>query len=113
MEVRQGATDAQPQIAMLCGKASRIPQILPLCKTDADKKRYAHAASDRKHGERINPQEPNLPSDAGAKSFAGVLAQCAALARLNLEYDGIGAVGKGRLRTSWRGQAFGLAVSPE
>jgi hypothetical protein len=37
MEVRQGATNAQLQIAMLCGKASRIPRILPLCKTDADK----------------------------------------------------------------------------
>ena len=37
-----------------------------------------------------------------------MLAQCAALAHLNLCGNKIGAVGKGRLRASWRGQAYGL-----
>jgi hypothetical protein len=34
--------------------------------------------------------------------------QCPALAHLDLTGNDIGAVGKGRLRASWRGQASGL-----
>jgi hypothetical protein len=39
-----------------------------------------------------------------------VLAQCPALAHLDLQCNGIEAVGKGRLRASWRGQASGLVL---
>jgi hypothetical protein len=39
-----------------------------------------------------------------------VLAQCVALAHLNLGGNDIGAVGQGRLRASWRGQASGLVL---
>jgi hypothetical protein len=39
-----------------------------------------------------------------AEWLVGVLAQCTALADLNLRHYNIGAVGKGRLRASWRGQ---------
>jgi hypothetical protein len=39
-----------------------------------------------------------------------VLGQCPALAYLNLQSNGIEAVGKGRLRASWRGQASGLVL---
>jgi hypothetical protein len=52
----------------------------------------------------------NQFGDAGAESFAGVLGQCAALARLDLGYNQIGAVGGVRLRASWRGQATGLVL---
>ena len=48
--------------------------------------------------------------NAGAESFAGVLAQCAALAHLDLRGNDIGAVGGGRVRASWRGQASGLVL---
>jgi hypothetical protein len=44
----------------------------------------------------------------GAEFLAGVLGQCTALADLNLSGNGIDAVGKGRLRASWRGQPSGL-----
>jgi hypothetical protein len=37
-----------------------------------------------------------------------VLAQCIALAYLDLGYNQIGAVGEERLRASWRGEASGL-----
>ena len=50
----------------------------------------------------------NKIGDAGAKSFAGVLAHCSALAHLDLSGNHIHAVGGGRLRASWRGQASGL-----
>jgi Ran GTPase-activating protein (RanGAP) involved in mRNA processing and transport len=43
-----------------------------------------------------------------AERLAGVLAQCTALAHLNLSYNGIKDVGKERLRFSWHGQASGL-----
>ena len=46
----------------------------------------------------------------GAARLAGVLAQCAALAHLNLGCNGIGAVGGRRMRASWRGQASGLLL---
>jgi Ran GTPase-activating protein (RanGAP) involved in mRNA processing and transport len=46
--------------------------------------------------------------DAGAESLAGVLAQCPALAHLNLGDNVIGDVGGGRLRASWCGQPSGL-----
>ena len=47
---------------------------------------------------------------AGAESLAGVLAQCAALAHLDLRGTGIDAVGEGRLRSSWRGEDYGLRL---
>jgi Ran GTPase-activating protein (RanGAP) involved in mRNA processing and transport len=47
---------------------------------------------------------------AGAESLARVLGQCAALAHLNLSYNQIGPDGEGRLRFSWRGQASGLRL---
>jgi Leucine-rich repeat (LRR) protein len=47
---------------------------------------------------------------AGAESFAGVLLQCTALSVLDLTYNDIEDVGKGRLRASWRGQAYGLLL---
>ena len=50
----------------------------------------------------------NEIGDAGAESFAGVLAQCPALAHLYVR--GYGTVGKGRSRASWRGQASGLVL---
>jgi hypothetical protein len=40
-----------------------------------------------------------------------VLAQCRALAHLDLRANDIGAVGRGRLQASWRGQASGLRLS--
>ncbi len=46
----------------------------------------------------------------GAERLAGVPAQCPALAYLDLSYNDIEAVGKGRLRASWRGQASGLVL---
>jgi len=52
----------------------------------------------------------NAIGPAGAKSLAGVLAQCAALSHLDVSYNDIGTVGKGRLRRSWRGQASGLRL---
>jgi hypothetical protein len=52
----------------------------------------------------------NQIGEAGAASFAGVLAQCAALTHLNLCSNGIEAVGEGRIRASWRGQASGLLL---
>jgi len=39
-----------------------------------------------------------------------VLAQCASLAHLDLQDNDIDAVGEGRLRASWRGQASGLLL---
>jgi hypothetical protein len=39
-----------------------------------------------------------------------VLAQCTALAHLDLRTNDIGTVGQGRLRASWRGQASGLRL---
>ncbi len=42
------------------------------------------------------------------EGLAGVLAQCIALAYLDLGYNQIGAVGEERLRASWRGEASGL-----
>jgi hypothetical protein len=42
--------------------------------------------------------------------LAGVLAQCPALAHLDLHYNDIGTVGEGRLRASWRGQASDLRL---
>jgi len=43
------------------------------------------------------------------ESLAGVLAQCTALAELDLSGNyNIGTVGEGRLQASWRGQASGL-----
>ena len=45
---------------------------------------------------------------AGAESLARVLGQCAALAHLNLCGNGIEAVWGGRLQASWRVQASGL-----
>ena len=45
---------------------------------------------------------------AGAESLAGVLAQCTALAHLDLRVNGIDA--GGGLRASWRGQASGLLL---
>ncbi len=50
---------------------------------------------------------------AGAESLAGVLGQCVALTHLNLCDNGIGTVGAGRLRASWRGQAYGLLLDKE
>ena len=52
----------------------------------------------------------NQIGPAGAESLAGVLAQCPALAHLDLAFNQIGAVGKGRLRASWRGKASGLVL---
>ncbi len=53
----------------------------------------------------------NWIGKAGAKSLAGVLAQCTALAHLDLrEHNDIGNVGGGRLRASWCGQASGLLL---
>ena len=46
----------------------------------------------------------------GAESLAGVLAQCPALDYLALQDNNIAAVGKGRLRASWRSQACGLPL---
>jgi hypothetical protein len=48
-----------------------------------------------------------------AKRLARVLAQCAALAYLDLSYNHIGAVGGRRLRASWRGQASGLLLEED
>ena len=45
---------------------------------------------------------------AGAERLAGVLGQCRELVHLNLRVNDIGDVGGGRLRASWRGQASGL-----
>jgi hypothetical protein len=39
-----------------------------------------------------------------------VLAQCTALAHLDLRVNDIGAVVRRRLRASWRGQASGLLL---
>jgi hypothetical protein len=47
---------------------------------------------------------------AGAKSLAGVLAQCAALAHLNLGCNQIAANENEMLRASWRGRASGLLL---
>jgi Ran GTPase-activating protein (RanGAP) involved in mRNA processing and transport len=52
----------------------------------------------------------NALGRAGAESFAGVLAQCTALAHLDLYNNDIEAVGKERLRASWRGEASGLLL---
>jgi hypothetical protein len=59
----------------------------------------------------------NQIGEAGAESLAGVLGQCPALARLDLSYngynysyDGMGAVGSGKLRASWLGPASGLLL---
>ncbi len=52
----------------------------------------------------------NKIETAGAESLARVLAQCPALAHLNISTNSICAVGKGRLRASWRGQASGLVL---
>jgi Ran GTPase-activating protein (RanGAP) involved in mRNA processing and transport len=50
----------------------------------------------------------NVIYNKGALILAGVLPQCAALTRLDFRDNGISAVGGGRLRGSWRGQASGL-----
>jgi hypothetical protein len=50
---------------------------------------------------------------AGAERLAEVLGQCRELLHLNLGHNninGIGTVGEGRLRASWRGQASGLVL---
>ena len=47
---------------------------------------------------------------AGAESFAGVLGQCTALTHLNLSLNDIKNVGKGRLQASWRSQASDLVL---
>jgi Ran GTPase-activating protein (RanGAP) involved in mRNA processing and transport len=52
----------------------------------------------------------NAIGEAGAQSLAGVLGQCPALAHLNLCANDIGTVGRGRIRASWRGQASGLVL---
>jgi Ran GTPase-activating protein (RanGAP) involved in mRNA processing and transport len=52
----------------------------------------------------------NQIGPAGAASIAGVLWQCTVLADLVLSENGIEAVGEGRLRASWRGQASGLRL---
>jgi Ran GTPase-activating protein (RanGAP) involved in mRNA processing and transport len=52
----------------------------------------------------------NVICDAGAESLAVALGQCAALDQLELRGNGIEALGKGRLRSSWRGQASGLVL---
>jgi Ran GTPase-activating protein (RanGAP) involved in mRNA processing and transport len=52
----------------------------------------------------------NQIGTAGAYSLAGVLAQCPALARLNLRYNQIGSDAAERLRASWRGQQSGLLL---
>ncbi len=57
----------------------------------------------------LDLRENKIGTD-GTESLAGVLGQCAALANLNLGCNGIAAVGKGRLRGSWRGQAIGLLL---
>jgi hypothetical protein len=61
-----------------------------------------------------SPQSP-LSWDRSRRSIeacrsAGALQQCPALTHLNLEYNGIEDVGKGRLRVSWRGPASGLRL---
>jgi hypothetical protein len=53
--------------------------------------------------------ENNQIGEAGADSL-GVLGQCAALTYLDLQDNEIEAVGEGRLRASWRGQASGLVL---
>jgi Ran GTPase-activating protein (RanGAP) involved in mRNA processing and transport len=50
---------------------------------------------------------------AGAERLAGGLAQCTALAHLNLSFNGIGTVAEGRLRASWRDQASGLLLQED
>jgi hypothetical protein len=45
-----------------------------------------------------------------AESLAGVLAQCTALTHLDLSFNMIGAVGKERLRASWRGVHYRLLL---
>ena len=52
----------------------------------------------------------NRIGEAGAESLAGVLVQCEALAHLNLSDNDIGTVGQGRLRASWRGEASALRL---
>jgi len=52
----------------------------------------------------------NQIGDAEAESLAGVLAQCAALAHLNIRFNGIESVRKGRLRAWLLGQASGLVL---
>jgi hypothetical protein len=49
-------------------------------------------------------------TDAGTERPTGVLPQCAALTHLNLRWNDIEAVGKGKLRASWLGQATGLVL---
>jgi hypothetical protein len=49
-----------------------------------------------------------LVSEQLARRLAGVLGQCRELVHLNLSGNNICAVGKERLRASWRGQALGL-----
>jgi hypothetical protein len=70
-------------------------------------------------GQRVLAQCPALThlflscndiGDGGAESLAGVLAQWPALDYLALQDNDIGAVGEGRLRASWRGQASGLTL---
>ena len=36
--------------------------------------------------------------------------KCTALTHLNISCNGIGTVGEGKLRDSWRGSAFGLLL---
>jgi Ran GTPase-activating protein (RanGAP) involved in mRNA processing and transport len=52
----------------------------------------------------------NQIGEGGAEKLAGVLGQCPALAHLDLRFNHIGTVGEGRLRASWRGQASGLVL---
>jgi Ran GTPase-activating protein (RanGAP) involved in mRNA processing and transport len=46
----------------------------------------------------------------GAERLAGVLGQCTALTHLNLSLNDIKNVGKGRLQASWRSQASDLVL---
>ena len=52
----------------------------------------------------------NCIGPPGAESLAGVLAQCPAQAHLDLSFNVIDAAGAGRLRASWRGQASCLLL---
>jgi hypothetical protein len=56
------------------------------------------------------PLRQNWIKASGAKSLAGVLAQCTGLAHLDLSINNIGAVGGLRLGASWRGEAAGLLL---